>query len=537
MHPTGIDETIMSTLSKDDLSRQARQAMSRFDWETVKRMADQIIDDDKSSAEGLYLRGMAQKGQRQFKEARKSFQQALAADERRYDAAMEIAALFSSMRRNGEAFALLDKYEGDLQNSPRYLDHAATTFVGIGMPERALPLYEKAHELQPEIELFRANLASCMVYAGEIDRARALYEGLLANNPGHRKNHYHLSRLIKATDDSHIRHMQQLLADRSVPDNRNTPLFFALGKEYEDLGQWEESFAWYKRGNETASRQMNYQPADDLALIDRIMETCTAEWLQDSVPVIAKEGRQTPIFITGLPRTGTTLVERILSSHSQVSSVGETMFLQMSLKANAGIARETPVGPDNIGPMASAQQSNVPDLYVEALSYRMGPEPFFIEKLPFNFLYLGLIAKYWPDAKLVVLNRNPVDACFSMYKQVFTWAYKFSYSLDFLGQYYVAHDRLLQRWRNVLGDRLIEIQYEELVDEQEVQTRSLLQKLDLAFEPACLTFEKNASHSTTASSVQVRSGISRASVDKWRNYETQLAPLLEILRNHNIRIA
>jgi hypothetical protein len=160
----------------------------------------------------------------------------------------------------------------------------------------------------------------------------------------------------------------------------------------------------------------------------------------------------------------------------------------------------------------------------------------FIEKLPFNFLYLGFIAKAFPEARIVHVKRNPMDACFAMYKQVFTWAYKFSYTLDLLGRYYVAHDRLVQHWRQVLGDRLIEIEYESLVADQEAQTRILLERLGLDFEQACLDFDKNVTAIATASSVQVREKIHTRSVNRWRNFEKELQPLRSYLESAGIAV-
>ena len=153
----------------------------------------------------------------------------------------------------------------------------------------------------------------------------------------------------------------------------------------------------------------------------------------------------------------------------------------------------------------------------------------FIEKLPFNFLYLGLIAKAWPNARIIHMVRNPIDACFSMYKQVFTWAYRYSYSVEHLGQYYVAYNKLRLHWKDVLGDRVIEVGYEDLVHDQEAQTRRLLDRLGLEFEEGCLHFEKNTAPSTTASSVQVRSKVHSGSIGKWHRFEKQLAPLKEHL--------
>lgn len=174
--------------------------------------------------------------------------------------------------------------------------------------------------------------------------------------------------------------------------------------------------------------------------------------------------------------------------------------------------------------------------YLDKVSYRFGDELMFIDKLPWNVLYLGFIAKAWPDAKIISLVRNPMDSCFSMYKQVFTWAYKFSYSLDGLGKYFVAYDRLCTHWRELLKDRLIEVEYELLVSDQENQTRILLDKLGLEFEQACLDFDKNKAPIATASSVQARGKVHSQSVNKWTRFARQLQPLKEHLEQAGIKV-
>ena len=157
----------------------------------------------------------------------------------------------------------------------------------------------------------------------------------------------------------------------------------------------------------------------------------------------------------------------------------------------------------------------------------------FIEKLPENFLYLGFIAKAFPEARIVHLRRNPMDACFAMYKQSF---FRFAYTLEDLAEYYLAYDRLHRHWSEVLGDRLIEVQYESLVANAEIETRNLLQKLGLGFEQSCLDFEQNTSASASASSVQVREKIHQRSVEKWKSFELQLAPLKVRLEEGGIKV-
>lgn len=524
----------MSETQIHSISRHARTAVSNYDWAAVRYLSEQILKIDDSSAEGLFLKGLTLKRDKDFVGAREHFERAIECDDERYDAAIELTVLYSSMRRNADAFNLLEKYSRALKNSPRYLDDAATSYISIGMPEKAWPLYQKANELQPEIDLFEANMAACAVYVGELEIARETYLKLLKNNPTHRGNHHSYSRVAKATNDSHVNQMKTLLLDKSVSEDRNTPLYFAIGKELEDLKQWDECFEYYAKGCTAISKKINYDPAQDISLIDTIIKTCDADWFLEGSKKPGPIDQKTPIFIAGLPRTGTTLVERIISSHSKVSSLGETMFLQMSMKDEAGIEKQVPLHADNIQQLGNADLSGVPQTYLNNLGYRIGEEPYFIEKLPLNFLYLGLIAKAWPDAKIVVLNRNPMDACFSMFKQVFTFVYKFSYSLEYLGQYYVAYNRLLNHWRNLLGERLIEVDYESLVQNQLGDTKQLLQKLGIEFEQACVEFEKNSNPSSTASSVQIRSKVNSSAVNKWRHFESQLEPLRAYLNANGI---
>ncbi len=238
----------------------------------------------------------------------------------------------------------------------------------------------------------------------------------------------------------------------------------------------------------------------------------------------------------GLPRTGTTLTERIVASHSQVESVGETEFVQMVLRRESGVASVDKMNPDMVRAAALLPPSVLAEGYLDMVRYRLGAAPIFIDKLPFNVLYLGFTARAWPDAPIVLLRRHPMDACFSMYKQVFTWAYKYSYKLDNLARYYIAYERLCRHWQNLLGDRLVEVHYEELVSDQERETRRLLERLGLPFEAACLEFEKNAAPTATASSVQVRQKIHTGSIGRWRHFERQLAPLAEQLRAAGIEV-
>ena len=515
----------------------ARRAVQAQDWQTVARSANEILRLDENCAEGHFLAGLVERVNRRARKAAQSFERALEIDPERYDAAVELANQYSIARRNSDAAELLSRYEDKLSNSPMYLDLAGTIYTEVGLPQKAWPLYEKAVELQPGVDLFRANLASCAVFLGKIEAAAENFRALLERFPNHQRNHWQLSRLEKAKDDGHIREMKKVLERTSLAPDKNVYLYYAIGKELEDLGRWDEAFEYYEKAGDAVCSIAKYDFTRDVAIIDKVIEVCDANWLSEtSGDSVTNEGDKTPIFVVGLPRTGTTLTERIIGSHSRVESLGETQFLPMVLRLRSGVESVEKMTPEMIEAVAKTDMGQVASGYMDAARYRMGPEPMFIDKLPFNFLYLGFIARAWPDARIVSLVRNPLDSCFSMYKQVFTWAYKFSYNLETLGHYYIAHEKLQRHWREVLGDRLIEVSYESLVADQENQTRLLLDKLGLEFEDACLHFDKNEAPSTTASSVQVREKVHTASVQRWKHFEQQLQPLKAILETSGIII-
>jgi tetratricopeptide (TPR) repeat protein len=459
----------------------------------------------------------------------------LRADDKRYDAAVELASQYLLSNQYVEAVDLLKRYESHLGNSPRYLDIAGTIYVNVGLPERGWPLHKKANELQPGVDSLQANLAATSVYVGKIDDAKEIYKRLLEKFPNHQRNHYELSRLERATDSTHVDAMKKSLGETKLPDDKNIFMYYSIGKELEDLEQWDEAFHYYKLAGDAAAKSASYDVGVDTDLIDKIIAVCNTDWLSTATDrAETNDQEKTPIFIVGLPRTGTTLTERILSCHSEVESIGESYFLQIALKRVSGIDTRDSMNPAIIEAVSRKDMALVAKDYLRSVSFKFGDKPMFIEKFPENVLYLAFIAKAFPDARIVLLQRNPMDACFAMYKQLF---FRYAYTLDDLAEYYVAYDRLLEHWRGTLGDRLIEVEYESLVTDQDGQTRQLLEKLGLEFEEACVHFEKNTSASNTASTVQIREKIHTRSIDRWVHFAEHLQPLKSHLLDAGIKLA
>ena len=519
------------------LAATARQAARAGNWAVVRSCAKELLQQDRRSAEGWFLSGLADKAAGNARKAAEALERALNSDADRYDAAVELAQLHWSQLRHRDAKDLLERYEPQLSNSPLYLEMAAETWSRLGLHARALPLYRKACELQPEIEKFQAGLAACSVLMGQLDEAQALYRGLLEKHPQHQRNHYELSRLGTARDRAHLEQMLAVLEQAGLPPERNIFLYYAIAKELEDLGEWDESFRYYRLGGDAAAavaRRAGYTVDSDVALMERIEAVCSEEWLMgEAAPPLPTAGGGTPLFVVGLPRTGTTLTERILASHSGVESADETFFLQIAIRRASGMQSREDMSPRMIEAAAGEDMARIARAYLDAVDYRLEGKPLFIDKYPFNFLYLGFIARAFPGARIVHLRRNPMDACFAMYKQSF---FRFAYSLEDLAAYYIAYDRLSRHWREHLGDRLVEVEYEALVSEPEREIRGLLDRLGLEFQQACLDFHLNEKPSATASTVQVREKAHTRSVQRWRKFEHHLQPLREQLETAGIVI-
>ena len=297
---------------------------------------------------------------------------------------------------------------------------------------------------------------------------------------------------------------------------------YALAKELEDLGRYDESVAALRRGAEAFRATLNYDAAAELEAHEGIRAVCTREALQALAPGDPGDG---PIFVVGMPRTGTTLVERMLSAHSRVVSIGEfTEFprlygleLQRALAAAPGATpAEASLGLDFAG---------LGRAYLDAARELAGASPVFVDKLPFNFLYCGYILAALPRARIVHLTRDPLDACYAVYKTLFFGAYGFSYDLDELGSYYVSYRRHMAHWHEVLPGRILDVSYEALVRDPEPELRRLLSWCELPWEPGVLSFHDQDAPAMTASAMQVRRPVNTASIGSWRRAEALFAPL------------
>ncbi|WP_116368108.1 tetratricopeptide repeat-containing sulfotransferase family protein [Parahaliea mediterranea] len=408
----------------------------------------------------------------------------------------------------------------------------------LDLQQQALAHYAKAAALEPEVAEHYYNLATVHRFLGNIDAADDALAHCLARAPLDAEAHKLRADLRRQNTSSH--HLDAL--DSALQQCANQPrqqatLYYAKAKELEDLAQWDAAFEALTQGARLRRERMRYSVDDDVDTM-----ACIRKVYREPPPAPPAGAPQSthqsaPIFVIGLPRTGTTLVERILGMHSAVHAAGElNQFATCMSRAVAeGVARQGGQ-PGRLSKQQRVQLSAQLDFaalgraYLAALPPAANAAPRFTDKMPLNFLYAGLIHRALPAATIVHVQRHPMDACYAMYKTLFADAYPFSYRLDELAQYYLAYRELMAHWQATLPGVIHTVQYEALVNAFEPTTRALLAACGLDWESACLDFHTSGAASTTASASQVREPVHNRSVGLWRRYERQLQPLADQLQ-------
>lgn len=506
------------------LLRQARQALTQGNWSAATLACQNLVDLAPTFVEGHFITGLVFGSMGRTLLASKAFSRAYTLDATRVDAAVQLARCKVMLGDYANAEQFVDGVVDTLADQAPLLDLAATVYSRIGKQEKAWPLYVRANKFNVNNTTLQCNLASCAVFLGKNDIARETLRSVLHRQPHHYKAHWLLSKIETALDTTHINAMIKVLKNTPTTSTPVSFVHYALGKEHEDLQQWRTAWQHYQAGADLTRTAISYDSSNDTELVDTIISGCHQQWLSSAVrdaPSVEKK----PIFIIGLPRSGTTLVERIISSHSAVESAGELKFLALAVKNASAVSGEELVSAAIIKGALTKPIDAIAREYLQASSYLFDSAPYFIDKLPYNFFYLGFIARAFPGAKIVHLRRHPMDACLAMYKQLFAGAYNFSYELEELADFYINYQRLMDHWRSCLGSRLIEVSYDDLVVDQDKQTRTLLKKIGLPFEQNCLNFHNNQNAVATASASQVREKIHTRSLGKWRHFATELEPL------------
>lgn len=429
-----------------------------------------------------------------------------------------------------EAAAIAEAAANIPGGAPHVLDRIGLLFVDLSRHEQALEMFRRAVAAEPRNTLFLYNLAVAERNFGALEQSERHLDHVIARNPRFYDAYFMRADLRKQTADrNHVAEMESLIANGIKDPQGEALVRYALGKECEDLGDHPRAFRHIDAGAKLKRGQIRYDVKSNLAIIDRIMRTHTNAALGAAATERDLEHftRDDPIFIVGLPRSGTSLVERIVAGHGKVVAAGELSAFPTELTRAAKLAGVTRGG-DWVEKLRSIDLGQLGHAYTRvARDTGIAAETRFTDKFPANYLYCGVIHLALPQARIIAVRRRGMDSCFALYKQLFANnVYPYSYDLDDLAQYYAAYGKLISHWRQALPSGIfMEVSYEDLVADLEGQSRRLLAFLDLPWDDQVLRFHESTAPATTASAVQVRQPIYASSVGKWRNYEEQLEPL------------
>jgi tetratricopeptide (TPR) repeat protein len=408
----------------------------------------------------------------------------------------------AAARRSAESAARL------VGTAPEVLDALGAIFGLLGQPARALELCQQAVAARPQVPQYRFNLAATERILGHLAAAERGCDAAIALEPRFCLAHYLRADLrTQSRASNHIAELESLLAAGGLAAADEIALHFALGKELEDVGEPARAFEQIEAGCSLQRRSIRYDVAAEIAAIERIIATQDRAWLARAA---SGDCTADPVFVSGLPRTGTTLVERIIACHSSISAIGES------------------------GAFAAELRRGLPDLgtryLTAAAAWSTAPGGRLLDKTPQNYLHCGSIHAVLPRARIVLLQRHPLDAGWALYKAHFQGKFLFSYDQLELAEYLLAFRRLTLHWRRTLPtETLLTVQYEALVADPAGESRRILEFLGLPWEEGVLRFHESVAPSATASAVQVRRPVYRTSVGRWRPHAERLAALRERL--------
>ena len=403
----------------------------------------------------------------------------------------------------------------------------------LGNAQEATTYHRKAADAAPHIGLYHHDLGVSLMEQGDFEGAKQSLATAISLNDKDAKSWWILSSLITAEDNDIADKLSQQLKELDDSPQHQAYLGYAAGKLYEDTQSWERAFNAYQAAAAAKRRTVKYDSNTAKHTFDTIKQLCNKQWIGEAE---SPSSQASPIFIIGQPRSGTTLIDRILSSHSKVHSAGEPLQFAMSLRAMSGVTSEEFISAELISKAQLIDAQALAASYLAGVKNIKGTTPYFIDKLPMNFLLIGFIVKAFPNAKIVHVTRNAADTCFANFKQLFGDVYQHSYDQQEMAEHYVMYKDLMSHWHAVLPGKIFEIAYEDVINDKVSQARKLIEFIGLEWEDACADFQNNQTAVVTASATQVRSDVHTRSVERWKHYREQLSPTLDILQRAGINL-
>lgn len=493
-------------------------------------------------------------------EARACFEKVLSINPRHANALNNLGIVVSTLGEHENSIAFYRRALAIRPDHANAYQNMGNAYMRLDRPDLAAEAYRKCLEIVPRHFRVQYSLGTALGQMGKLDDAIKCYEATLEMNPGFAEAHHGIGNALQqlgkiedaakhfekalalkpdfapaydslarqkaigdeaATADS----LEALLARKNLPSGERCAAHYALGRIYEENDDYDKSFEHYRQGNEMMKEE--FDPRKHVEFVNSIIEVFSPELFKR----FAGMGDPTdkPIFIVGMIRSGTTLVEQIVSSHPKVYGAGELDTIKNIAMAIPRATKSSKPFPYCVAELNETAIKQGAKRYFDDITAMSDGSPYVTDKMPGNFFHAGLIEILFPNARIIHTRRNPLDNCLSAYFNKFQTGQQFSYDLTFLGKYYREYARLMEHWRKVLPKPMLEVQYEELVANQEEMSRRIVEFCGLEWDDRCLEFHKNERPIRTASSWQVRQPMYSSSVDRWRGYEQHIGPLIAAL--------
>lgn len=484
-----------------------------------------VLKKDKNNIDALRLLGLLAFKTKNYNISEKLFIRVLELDPTFSLAWDNLAKLFrvqNKLSKSIPAFENLIKLDPDNFEA---LVSLGTVYIKLSKYHEGINLYKKSLKIKPENPRVYLSLGHALKTVGEREKSETAYHNAIKYFPFSGEAYWSLANLKTYKFSRKEILNMELSINKNIHPNELIQMHFALGKAYESNNQFNKSFNHYRKGNWLQRKQIKYNAEDYKISIDEIID-----FFKNNNEIFkSKTGLKNddPIFILGLPRSGSTLIEQILSSHSLIEGTQELPNI-MGISRDIKLIDQNNGYPNNLLGIDSSVFNDFGKKYIDETRWARSSKPFFIDKMPNNFVHIGLIKLILPNAKIIDARRNPMDACFSCYKQYFAKGQHFTYDLDDIARYYKDYLRLMSFWNELFPEEIFTINYEDIINEPSQKITELLSFCNVEFEDSCLNFHKSKRPVKTASSEQVRQPMYKTGLDYWKNYRNNL----DILINH-----
>ena len=489
-----------------------------------------VLAESPENGQALYLLGLIANEHAAYAKAADLLARALKAgdDPSRH---AQLARALSHLHRPNEARDAALRALASNPNDPHTLDTIGVVLSRVGLHVAALEPFARAVALAPDNASYQFNYAASLQFSGRFDDAETAYRRAYALDANAFRALAAIPHLRRQSRTDNLAAELENAFARTQDATHRLHLGHALAKTFEDLEDYAAALRWLGAAKAGVKQKAEAAAARDQALFASAARTVGA-------PAAPRGGEA--IFVVGLPRTGTTLTERILTAHPEVKAAGELGDFALLIKRAAKTPSPFVLDAATFDAAVSLDLAPIGAAYLESVAQRIGAGRF-VDKMPLNALYAALIHRALPDARIICLKRNPMDACLSMYRQLLAGAgassYDYTFDLETTAAYYAGFEKLTAHWRAHLpDDRYTEVRYEHLVADLEAHARRLIDFVGVAWDPRCIAFHENAAPVATASSVQVRSPLYTSAIGRWRRYGAALAPLRQALEAHGVAV-